>query len=155
MVHALSHLWLHTWGGIYVLFMLAVCSPGSHWTSSEGRGFCQSRLFSTCSLEELRSCFWGQIWEAYKSFCKGEKLNGGLQYCTSWWLFLLFYLKLPLIHSCFLGVGSLYRRQSQILISGSAFKETLTKTQAPASGDLGHSEKKPIILKSEWGKITS
>lgn len=55
---ALSHVWLHTWGAVSVLFMLAVCAPGSHWTSSEGFGFCQSRPFSMCSLEEL-SCFSG------------------------------------------------------------------------------------------------
>lgn len=40
---------------------------------------------------------------------------------------------------------------SQILLSGSAFRETQTKTQAPASGNLDHpGEKIAYNLKKKW-----
>ena len=148
MVHALSHLGLHTWGAVSVLFMLAVCASGSHRTSSEGLGFCQSRPFFFYVQLGRAKLFFRNNWEA----CLCRKVTscvvdfdtapqGGASFIPIWCF--------PLYPPVFQGWGSLYRMSSQILISGS-FRETQTK--APASGNLDHSGEKTADNFKKWAR---
>lgn len=153
MVHALSHLWLHTWGAVYVLFMLAVCSPGSHRTSEE-LGFCQSRPFSMCSLEEL-SCFSGTTEK--HTFAEGWQAG-------SWTSILHLKVALPSslsdasLHTLlFSRCGAVYtgchpKFLSQVQLLG---KPKLRLRLQLQEIWITQEKRQPIILKTGWGKSTS
>lgn len=93
--------------------------------------------------------FFRNNWEAY--LCRkvtscivdfNTASHGGASFVLIWCF--------PLYTPVFQVWGSLYRMSSQILISGSAFRETQTKTQAPASGNLDHLGEKTAYNFKKW-----